>query len=107
MITHAIVEASGKQLIVQEGGFYDISNLPLKEKETFFFNRILFVCSRDTVSVGAPYLAKEYKINATVLQHCLDKKTVVYKMRPKKKFSKTFTHKNYTTRIVINFISKK
>jgi ribosomal protein L21 len=37
MITHAIVEASGKQLIVQEGGFYDISNLPLKEKETFFF----------------------------------------------------------------------
>jgi large subunit ribosomal protein L21 len=90
MSSYAIVQASGKQFWVEESKFYDFDKLPLNRGDMFNLNQILLVKELDRISVGKPFLDKEFSIEATVLRHLSGSKVRVYKMRPKKKNKKDF-----------------
>mgnify|MGYP003706010359 CR=1 FL=1 len=105
MGTYAIVEASGKQFLIEENRFYDLDALPLTRDESFQLNKILLVKTETDLFIGKPYLNKEFKVEATVLRNVLTDKIRVYKMRPKKKTRKTFGHRSKKTRVLINKIS--
>jgi large subunit ribosomal protein L21 len=107
MVSYAIVQASGKQFWVEEKRFYDFNKLPLNEGDTFQLNNVLLVNKNDTLSVGTPFLADKYVVDATVLRHFSGPKTRVYKMRTKKKTRKTFGSRAKLTRVLINSISMK
>lgn len=106
MSAYAIVQASGKQFWVEERKFYDFDKLPLNRGDMFNLNQILLVKDSDSISVGKPFLDKEFNIEATVLRHLSGSKVRVYKMRPKKKTRKTFGSRRKLTRVLINSISK-
>jgi len=106
MSSYAIVQASGKQFWVEESKFYDFDKLPLNRGDMFNLNQILLVKELDKISVGKPFLDKEFSIEATVLRHLSGSKVRVYKMRPKKKTRKTFGSRRKLTRVLINSISK-
>jgi len=106
MSSYAIVQASGKQFWVEESKFYDFDKLPLNRGDMFNLNQILLVKEADSISVGKPFLDKEFSIEATVLRHLSGSKIRVYKMRPKKKTRKTFGSRRKLTRVLIKSISK-
>jgi large subunit ribosomal protein L21 len=58
------------------------------------------------VLVGKPYL-ESVKIKGKILEHLRGKKTIVYKMRPKKKTRKKQGHRQELTRVLIEDISIK
>jgi len=106
MSSYAIVQASGKQFWIEERKFYDFDKLPLDRGDTFSLNQILLIKDSNSISVGKPFLDKEFNIEATVLRHLAGSKVRVYKMRPKKKTRKTFGSRRKLTRVLINSISK-
>jgi large subunit ribosomal protein L21 len=106
MSSYAIVQASGKQFWIEECKFYDFDKLPLDRGDMFNLNQILLVKEDNSVSIGKPFLDKEFTIEATVLRHLSGSKVRVYKMRPKKKTRKTFGSRRKLTRVLINSISK-
>ena len=106
MKSYAIIQASGKQLWVEEDRFYDFNKLPLNQGDIFCLNKVLLVNQYNSVTIGKPFLEAEYVVKATVLRHLSGVKTRVYKMRPKKKTRKTFGSRPKLTRIVINSITK-
>ena len=55
------------------------------------------------ILIGKPYL-ESVKIKGKVLEHLRDKKTIVYKMRPKKKTRKKQGHRQELTRVLIEDI---
>jgi large subunit ribosomal protein L21 len=107
MESYAIVQASGKQFLIEENKFYDFDKLPLDRGDTFTLNQVLLVNKENSVSVGKPFLDQSYTVEATVLRHLSGPKIRVYKMRPKKKTRKTFGSRRKLTRILINSITEK
>jgi large subunit ribosomal protein L21 len=55
------------------------------------------------VLIGKPYL-ESVKIKGKILEHLRGKKTIVYKMRPKKKTRKKQGHRQELTRVLIEDI---
>ena len=55
------------------------------------------------ILIGKPYL-KSVKIKGKILEHLRGKKTIVYKMRPKKKTRKKQGHRQELTRVLIEDI---
>ena len=54
--------------------------------------------------IGKPYL-DSVKIKGKILEHLRGRKTIVYKMRPKKKTRKKQGHRQEMTRVLIEDIS--
>jgi large subunit ribosomal protein L21 len=104
MVSYAIVNASGRQLWVEEQRFYDLNKLPLQAGDTFTLNQVLLVKQNEILDIGRPFLDNKYIIEATVLRHFSGVKTRVYKMRSKKKTRKTFGARPKLTRIYIDSI---
>jgi hypothetical protein len=55
------------------------------------------------VLVGKPYL-ESVKIKGKILEHLRGKKTIVYKMRPKKKTRKKQGHRQELTRVLLKIL---
>jgi len=84
---YAIVEISGRQFWIEIGKYYDFNRIPTELGKQVILNRVLLLNNEGTVLVGKPYL-ETVKIKGKILEHLRGKKTIVYKMRPKKKTRK-------------------
>jgi len=103
-MNYAIVEACGKQYWFEPGFFYEVDRLVGTEPgDKISFNKILLVKKGETSELGKPCL-KDITVNATVMKHTLDKKIVVFKMRPKKRSRFKTGFRRKTTRIHIDSI---
>jgi large subunit ribosomal protein L21 len=107
MSSYAIIQIGSKQVWVEEKKFYDFDKLPLDSGDNFSLNQILLVKQQNSLSIGKPYLDKEYQVEATVLRHLSGPKVRVYKMRSKKKTRKTFGSRRKFTRVLVKSISQK
>ena len=106
---YAIIEISGKQILVEEGKHYVTNRLPYKEGSSLQMNLILLCSDNGKRLIGQPYLeSKEnIEINATILEHLKGPKVTIFKMRPKKKTRLTKGHRQAQTRILIDKILTK
>ena len=100
---YAIVEISGKQFWVEVGKYYDLNRIPTKLGQKIILNRILLVNDNGNLLIGKPYL-ETVKIKGKILEHLKGRKTIVYKMRPKKKTRKKQGHRQELTRVLIEDI---
>jgi large subunit ribosomal protein L21 len=100
---YAIIEVSGKQLWVEPKKFYLVDNLPLKVGTKVYLKKILLVNKANKLECGLPYLPN-VKILARIVKHCSGKKTIVYKMKPKKKYRKKIGFRPKFTRLRIETI---
>ena len=106
---YAIIEISGKQILVEEGKHYLTNRLPYKEGSSLQMNRILLCNDNGKRLIGHPYLESTEKIEvkATILEHLRGPKVTIFKMRPKKKSRLTKGHRQAQTRIMIDKILTK
>ena len=101
---YAIIEISGKQFWVEKGKYYDFNKIPIELGKEIILNRILLFNDEGNVSIGQPYL-KNVKIQGKILQHLRGKKTIIYKMRSKKKTRRKQGHRQELTRVLIENIN--
>ncbi len=97
----AIFVTGGKQFLVSEGDVIYVEKLAANEGEEITFDQVLMVDGK----VGTPTV-KGAKVTATVEKHGKQKKIVVFKYNPKKKYRKTQGHRQPYTKLVIKKISK-
>jgi large subunit ribosomal protein L21 len=84
---YAIVEISGRQFWIETGKYYDFNRIPTELGKQITLNRVLLLNNEGNVLIGQPYL-DSVTIKGKILEHLRGKKTIVYKMRPKKKLEK-------------------
>jgi len=100
---YAIVEISGRQFWIETGKYYDFNRISTKLGKQIILNRVLLLNNEGDVLIGTPYL-ETIKIKGKILEHLRDKKTIVYKMRPKKKTRRKQGHRQELTRVLIEDI---
>ena len=100
---YAIVEISGRQFWIEIGKYYDFNRIPSQLGNQITLNRVLLLNNDGNVLIGQPYL-ESVKIKGKILEHLRGKKTIVYKMRPKKKTRKKQGHRQELTRVFIEDI---
>jgi large subunit ribosomal protein L21 len=100
---YAIIEISGRQFWIESGKYYDFNRISTKLDKQITLNRVLLLNNEGNVLVGQPYL-KSVKIQGKVLEHLRGKKTIVYKMKPKKKTRRKQGHRQELTRVLIQDI---
>ena len=101
---YAIIEISGRQFWIEAGKYYDFNRIPTELGKQITLNRVLLVNDEGNVLIGKPYLEK-VKITGKILEHLRGKKTIVYKMRPKKKSRRKQGHRQELTRVLIEDIN--
>ena len=97
----ALFTTGGKQYYVSEGDAIYVEKLDNEVGSTVKFNEVLFV---DGIA-GTPYVENAC-VECKVEKHGKDKKIVVFKYRPKKKFRKKQGHRQPYTKLVVTKISK-
>jgi len=97
----AIFVTGGKQYYVSEGDTIYVEKLPNEAGSEVEFTDVLFV---DGIS-GTPTV-KGAKVIGTVEKHGKQKKIIVFKYRPKKKYRKTQGHRQPYTKVTIKSIVK-
>ncbi len=102
-MSYAIIEASGKQLRVEPGRFYDINFLGSDPDDAYTIDKVLLVNNEDDITIGQPYI-EGATVEGTIIKHWRGRKVLVYKMRPKKKTRKKRGHRQELTRLMINSI---
>ena len=100
---YAIVEISGRQFWIETGKYYDFNRIPTELGKKITLNRVLLLNNDGDVLIGKPYL-ETVKIKGKILEHLRGKKTIVYKMRPKKKTRRKQGHRQELTRVLIEDI---
>ena len=100
---YAIVEISGRQFWIETGKYYDFNRIPIDLGKQITLNRVLLLNEEGNLSIGKPYV-ENVKIKGKILEHLRGKKTIVYKMRPKKKTRKKQGHRQELTRVLIEDI---
>ena len=102
---YAIVEISGRQFWVETGKYYNFNRISTELDKQITLTRVLLVNDEGNLSIGTPYL-ENVKVKGKILRHLRGKKTIVYKMRPKKKTRKKQGHRQELTRVLIDYIGK-
>ncbi len=97
----AIFVTGGKQYMVEEGQELYVEKLDQEENSEIVFDEVLYVDGK----VGTPTV-KGAKVVAKVLKHGKQKKILVFKYKPKKKYRKTQGHRQPYTKILIKSIVK-
>jgi large subunit ribosomal protein L21 len=100
---YAIVEISGRQFWIEKGKYYDFNRISTELGKQISLNRVLLLNNDGNILIGKPYL-ESVKIKGKILEHLRGKKTIVYKMRPKKKTRKKQGHRQEITRVFIEDI---
>ena len=101
---YAIIEVSGRQFWVESGKYYDLNRIPTELGTQITLNRVLLVNNDGNLLIGKPYL-ENIRVEGKILEHLRGRKTIVYKMRPKKKTRKKQGHRQDLTRVLIENIS--
>ncbi len=95
----AIFVTGGKQYYVAEGDEIFVEKLEATEGSTIDFTDVLSVGDK----TGTPYV-KGAKVTCEVAKHGKQKKVVVFKYRPKKKYRLKKGHRQPYTKLIIKKI---
>ena len=96
---YAIIETGGKQVRVEEGQEIFVEKLNAEAGSTMEFTDVLSVGEK----TGTPYV-KGAKVVCEVVKHGKQKKILVFKYRPKKKYRLTKGHRQPYTKLVVKSI---
>jgi large subunit ribosomal protein L21 len=101
---YAIAQTSGKQFLLKPGEWYDVDFINSSNLGDFIYlNKILFFKNKDKIQIGTPFLNIS-KIPAKIIQQVKGPKIVVLKTKPKKKYTRTYGHRQAYTRVKIDTI---
>lgn len=95
----AIFVTGGKQYYVTEGDVIYVEKLDAEAGKDITFTDVLYVSG----NYGTPYV-KNAKVVCTVEKHGKNKKIIVFKYKPKKKYRNTKGHRQPYTKLIVKKI---
>ncbi len=101
----AIVKVGGSQLTINEGDRVKVEKIDAPAGQTVEFGEVLAIMNGDSFVFGKP-LVEGAKVEAKILKHGKDRKIIVFKYKPKKRYRKTQGHRQNYTEIEISKIIK-
>lgn len=99
----AIVEIAGKQYKVSEKDTIEVDKLGTKKGKMKFDKVLLYAKDDKNVEVGNPYIKNAY-VEAEVVDEKKGDKIKVFKMKPKKRYSRTQGHRKHLSVVSIKNI---
>lgn len=100
---YAIFETGGKQYKAEKGDTIRVEKLDLAEGKLVTFDALM-VADGDDVKIGTPTV-KGAKVRAKVVEHGKDKKVIVYKFKPKRKYRKKQGHRQPYTVLKVTSVA--
>ena len=97
----AVIKTGGKQYYVEENDIIFVEKLEGEVGSKVVFDEVLMLGDE----IGNPTI-KGAKVTAKVLNHGKQKKILVFKYKPKKKYRRTQGHRQPYTKILIKSITK-
>lgn len=95
----AIFEAGGKQYYVSENDELFVEKIVGEVGSTVEFDHVLFIGDK----TGTPYVDGA-KVICEIAKHGLQKKIIVFKYKPKKKYRKKQGHRQPYTKLIVKKI---
>ena len=99
----AVIETGGKQYYVEEGTVLYVEKLDVESGAKINFNDKVLMANG---KVGHPYLTNVV-VEGEVEKHGKQKKIIVFKYNPKKKYRKKQGHRQPYTKVVIKTVKEK
>jgi len=99
----AVIKTGGKQYLVKPGDKIKVEKLDKKEGEQIVFSDVLLLEKSKKIEIGTPFI-KDAKVEAKILKHGKGKKKIVFKYKPKKRYSRKIGHRQPYTEIEITGI---
>lgn len=98
----AVIFIGGKQYTVQEKDELRIEKVEIEEGQNLDIKEVLLVGEEDgtNMKIGDPYV-KGAHVECQVVEQGLGEKIKVFKMKPKKRYSKTQGHRQAYTMIKV------
>lgn len=96
----AVIKTGGKQYIVTPGKKIKIEKIDKKEGDKVIFEEVLLVQNEKETKIGTP-LVEGAKVSAKVLEQGKDKKVIVFKYKPKKRYKVKKGHRQPFTQVEI------
>ena len=100
---YAVIETGGKQVRVSEGSVIYVEKLDVEAGSAYTFDNVLML-GGESVTIGNPYVAGA-TVEATVDKQGKQKKILVFKYKPKKKYRRKQGHRQPYTRLTITKIN--
>lgn len=94
----AVVEVNGEQLIVQEGGFYEINKIEGDKGTKMELDKVLLISDGEKLDLGKPYIDGA-KVSVVIDSQKKDKKLRVFKFKAKSRYRKTYGSRALITRL--------
>ncbi|MCD6452691.1 MAG: 50S ribosomal protein L21 [Dehalococcoidales bacterium] len=102
---YAVVETGGKQYRVAPGQTVDVARLDVAEGDAVNLDRVLLITQGDKVTVGNPTISGA-RVVATSQGNGRAKKIIVFRYKPKVRYSKKTGHRQPYTRLTVDKIIK-
>jgi len=96
----AVIKTGGKQYLVSPGDKIKIEKLDKKEGSEVVFSDVLLLEKNKKLDIGCPTL-KDAKVTAKVLKQAKDKKVIIFKYKPKKRYQVKKGHRQPFTEVEI------
>jgi large subunit ribosomal protein L21 len=100
---YAIIKTGGKQYKVKEGQMLKIEKLDAEAGDEVSFERVLQYSDEEGYQFGRPYI-ENAEVTGKVLEQGKEKKVVVLKYKPKRRYSKKTGHRQPYTKVLIENI---
>ena len=102
----AVIKTGGKQYIVSPGSKIKIEKIDKKDGDEIIFHDVLLLEKNKKVEIGNP-IVKGAKVTGKVLEQGKDKKKIVFKYKPKKRYKVKKGHRQPYTEVQITKIETK
>ena len=100
---YAVVRTGNRQYRAEVGATIDVERLPHEVGDSIVLDEIMLVADGEKATIGTP-LVKGASVKATVLTQYRDRKILVWKYTPKKRYRRLKGHRQYYTRLRIDEI---
>ena len=100
---YAVIRTGGKQYRVSPGDTIDVEKLPYEVGERIELDEVLLVANGPKAEIGRP-MVEGAKVKATVTRQARDRKVIVFKYRPSKRYRRKKGHRQHYTRLRIDEI---
>ncbi len=97
----AVIKTGGKQYIVKPGDVIKVEKIDKNVGEEVIFDEVLlFQNDKNNIQIGQP-LVKGVQVKGKIVEQGKDKKIIVFKYRPKKRYRKKQGHRQPYTKVEI------
>ena len=98
----AVIKTGGKQYLVSPGQKIKIEklDLDLSEKKEIIFDQVLLLKNDKEIKIGTPFL-QDVKVIGKILEKGKNKKVIIFKYKPKKRYQVKKGHRQLFTEVEI------